>query len=133
MRDMQVNDGRVGFLSRAVAVFAAVVCTVAMLIWGVPGLDPSMWGEVSVVAGLRPPQNVFPGFWRFLAGWLFPLFGTERAIDLLHLSGAAVGGLCVYMVALIVRQILSLIIRIGRPYRAWLQSFKVSKLQGFKV
>ena len=119
MRDMRVNDGRVGFLNRAVAVFAAVACAAAMLVWGVPGLDPSVWGEVSVVAGLRPPQNVFPGFWRFLAGWLFPLFGTERAIDILHFAGVAVGGLCVYTVCLIVRQILSLIIRIGRPYRAW--------------
>lgn len=119
MRDMEVSDARVGFLNRAVAAGVAVFCTVAMLIWGVPGLDPSMWGEVAVVAGLRPPQTVFPGFWRFLTGWLFPLFGTDRALGLLHFAGAAVGGLCVYMVALIVRQILSFIIRIGRPYRAW--------------
>ena len=119
MRDMQVNDGRVGFLNRAVAVFAAVVCMAAMLVWGVPGLDPSMWGEVAVVSGLRPPQAVFPGFWRLLVGWLFPLFGTERTIDILHFAGMAVGGLCVYTVCLIVRQILSLVIRIGRPYKAW--------------
>ena len=119
MRDMEVGDARVGFLNRAVAAVVAVFCAVAMLAWGVPGLDPSMWNEVAVVAGLRPPQSVFPGFWRFLTGWLFPLFGTERALGFLHLAGAAVGGLCVYMVCLIVRQILSFIIRIGRPYRAW--------------
>ena len=119
MRDMAVSDARVGFLNRAVAAAVAVFCTVAMLVWGVPGLDPAMWNEVAVVAGLRPPQTVFPGFWRFLTGWLFPLFGTDRALAILHLAGALVGGLCVYSVCLIVRQILALVIRIGRPYRAW--------------
>ena len=119
MRDMAVSDARVGFLNRAVAAVVAVFCTIAMLVWGVPGLDPAMWDEVAVVAGLRPPQTVFPGFWRFLAGWLFPLFGTDSALGILHLAGALVGGLCVYSVALIVRQILALVIRIGRPYRAW--------------
>ena len=119
MRDMMVSDGRVGFLNRAVAAVVAVACMIAMMVWGVPGLDPSMWNEVAVAAGLRPPQTVFPGFWRFLAGWLFPLFGTDRALALLHLAGVAVGGLCVYTVCLIVRQILSLVIRVGRPYRAW--------------
>ena len=119
MRDMAVSDTRVGFLNRAVAAVVAVCCALAMLRWGVPGLDPSMWDEVAVVAGLRPPQAVFPGFWRFLAGWLFPTFGTDRALAILRLAGAVTGGLCVYMVALITRQILSLVIRISRPYRAW--------------
>ena len=119
MRDMKVSDGRVGFLNRAVAAVIAVASMIAMQVWGVPGLDPSMWDEVAVVAGLRPPQAVFPGFWRFLTGWLFPLFGTDSALELLHLAGVAVGGLCVYSVCLITRQILSLIIRVGRPYRAW--------------
>ena len=119
MRDMAVSDARVGFLNRAVAAVVATFCAVALLVWGVPGLDPSMWDDVAVVAGLRPPQTVFPGFWRFLAGWLFPLFGTDRALGLLRLAGAAVGWLCVYSVCLIVRQILALLIRVGRPYRAW--------------
>lgn len=119
MRDMAVSDERVGFLNRAVAASVAVFCTVAMLVWGVPGLDPAIWDEVAVVAGLRPPQAVFPGFWRFLAGWLFPVFGTDIALVILNLAGAAVGGLCVYSVCLIVRQILSLLIRVNRPYRAW--------------
>ena len=70
MRDMAVSDARVGFLNRAVAAVVATFCAVALLVWGVPGLDPSMWDDVAVVAGLRPPQTVFPGFWRFLAGWL---------------------------------------------------------------
>ena len=119
MRDMAVSDERVGFLNRAVAASVAVFCMIAMLVWGVPGLDPSMWDDVAVVAGLRPPHTVFPGFWRFLAGWLFPVFGTDIALVILNLAGAAVGGLCVYSVCLIVRQILSLLIRVNRPYRAW--------------
>lgn len=119
MRDMAVSDERVGLLNRAVAAVVAVFCALALLRWGVSGLDPSLWEEVAVVAGLRPPNGIFPGFWRFLAGWAFPVFGADRALWVLNLAGAAVGALCVYTVALIVRQILSFIVRIERPHRAW--------------
>ena len=119
MRDMVVSDGRLGLVNRLLAVIVAVCSCGAMLTWGVPGLDPALWEEVSVVAGLRPPQTVFPGFWRTLAGWLFPLFGTDRALSYLNLAGVLAGGVCVYLVYMIVRQILSLVIRVGHPYRVW--------------
>ena len=119
MRDMSVQDGRIGFVNRLVAAGVAVVCAAAMLVWGVPGIDPSLWEELAVVAGLRPPQAIFPGFWRLLVGWVYPLVGAARAVDVLTCVGVAVGGVCVYSFCLIVRQILALTIRIGRPYRVW--------------
>ena len=118
MRDMSVCDDRIGFLNRLVAASVALVCFVSMLIWSVPGVDPSVWNELAVVSGLRPPQTVFPGFWRFLAGCAFPLFGSH-ALRMLNLAGAAVGAVCVYSFCLIVRQILSFLIRFGRPYPFW--------------
>ena len=121
MRDGLVSDSRIGRLNRLVAAGVAFVCFIAMLIWQVPGLDPSMWDEAAVVAGLRPPRTVFPGFWRFLAGWMFPLFGAERAVGMLSFLGAAIGAVCVYSFCLITRQILALIIRVGRPHSVWSQ------------
>ena len=64
MRDMSVQDGRIGCGNRLVAAGVALVCVAAMLVWGVPGIDPSLWEELAVVAGLRPPKAIFPGFWR---------------------------------------------------------------------
>ena len=119
MRDMMVSDARVGWGNRLVAAVVALACFAAMLVWQVPGLDPSMWDEAAVVAGVRAPRTVFPGFWRMLAGWVVPIFGMERAIGILSLVGAIVGALCVYSFCLIVRQILALVIRVGRPYPAW--------------
>ena len=119
MRDMGTSDARVGLLNRAVAAAVAASCVVAMLVWGLPGLDPSMWEELAVVAGLRPAHTVLPGFWRFLAEWIIPHIGPDHVVRVLNLLGAAVGGLCVYTLCLIIRQILSLVIRVNRPYRAW--------------
>lgn len=119
MRDMAVSDDRVGLTNRLVALVVSSISFVAMLIWSVPGVDPGVWNEIAVVAGLRPAQSVFPGFWRLLAGWLFPAFGYDTALRLLNFIGPAIGAVCVYSFCMIVRQILSFLIRIGRPYPVW--------------
>ena len=116
---MMEGDARIGSANRMAAASVALFCLVAMLVWGVPGLDPSMWDEAAVVAGLRPPRTIFPGFWRFIAGWLFPLFGAERAVAALNLLGAGIGAACVYSVFLTIRQILALIVRFEKPYPVW--------------
>ena len=90
-----------------------------MLVFGVPGLDPSMWGETAVAAGLCPPRAIFPGFWRLVAMWIFPVFGFEGAIVALRWFGALVGGACVSVFCLTVRQILALVIHTSRPYAVW--------------
>ena len=119
MRDMAVSDDRVGLTNRLVALVVSSISFVAMLVWSVPGVDPGVWGEIAVVSGLRPAQSVFPGFWRLLAGWLFPVFGYGTALRLLNLIGPAIGAVCVYSFCMIVRQILSFLVRIGRPYPVW--------------
>lgn len=119
MRDMIRDNGRIGFLNLILALSLGVLTCLMILIWGVPGLDPSLWGETAVVAGLRPPQTIFPGFWRVLSGWIFSLCGIDSAISLLSFFGAAVAGVCVSLTYLIVRQILALLIRTGRPYAVW--------------
>ena len=119
MRDMTNDRGQLGFRNVAVAVLAGIVATVAILVFGVPGLDPSMWNEVTVAAGLRPPMAIFPGFWRALTGWMFSLFGVEGALGLLKFVGAAVAGVCTVLLCLIVRITLSLLIRTSRPFEVW--------------
>ena len=119
MRDMARSDGSIGFLNLLVAALTGLAVFAALLVWGVPGLDPAVWDETAVVAGLRPARTVFPGFWRLLVGWAFPLLGVRESISALSVAGAAVGGCCVAVFCLIVRHVLALLVRVDRHYPFW--------------
>ena len=119
MRDMKKGDGRLGFGNILLAVAAGVVAVAVILIWSVPGLDPALWNETAVSAGIRPPRTIFPGYWRLLTRVFFEMFGVDSAIEMLSMVGAVLGGVCVALVYLIVRQVLALLIRTERIYPAW--------------
>ena len=119
MRDMLNDRGQIGARNVIAAVVVGMVSATAIMIWGVPGLDPSMWDEVAVVSGLRPPKTIFPGLWRVLVGWLFPTFGMDAAVGMLSVLGALVAGLCTALVCLITRQVLAMLIRTQHQYPVW--------------
>ena len=119
MRDVSKGDGRLGLGNVLTAAFVGLAVCAIILIWGVPGLDPALWDETAVAAGIRPPQTIFPGYWRILCGWLFSAFGVDDGVRMLSFVGAAIGGLCAMLVCLILRQILALLLRTGRSYPIW--------------
>lgn len=119
MRDNKNADGKIGLLDVIVATAVGSLCLVAILIWGVPGLDPSLWEETAVVSGLRPPRTIFPGFWRLATSWLFSSFGTRGAIGILSVLGPIVAGALAGLFYLIVRYVLSFLIRTERQYLVW--------------
>ena len=124
MENVEAVDGLndtcgLGLKNLALATLAGGVAAVAILVWGIPGLDPAMWSEAAVAARIRPPQTIFPGFWRVISVGLFSTFGVSGAIRVLTFAGAALGGVAVALVYLIVRQTLALLIRTGRPYAVW--------------
>ena len=79
MRDMKRDVGQVGNRNRLAAIIAGAITFAVILIWGVPGIDPSLWDDVASVAGVRPPHEIFPGFWRVLASGIFSLLGAKAA------------------------------------------------------
>ena len=119
MRDMVQDDGRLGLRNILLSVLAGVLSAAAMWWYGVPGLDPSLWGETAVSAGIYPPWTIFPGFWRILTRGLFTLLGVEGAVAALRIVGVVVAGGCVALVGVIARQMLALVIRTGHIYAAW--------------
>ena len=119
MRDMENDRGQLGLRNVIAAFVAGAVAFFAILVFGVRGLDPSMWHEVTVAAGLRPPNAIFPGIWRLMTGWMFSLFGVDGALGFLKFVGPAVAGVCTTLLFLIVRITLSLLIRTSHPYDAW--------------
>ena len=119
MRDMMKDRGQIGFRNRMLAAAVGLISCVVVLVWGLPGIDPSMWDEVAAVAGIRPPFRVFPGLWRVLTGWMFSLFGMGTATGMLTFLGAATAGVCTALFYLIVRQTLALLIRTSHPFPVW--------------
>ena len=119
MRDMMRDRGQIGIRNRMLAVAVGLISCVVVLVWGLPGIDPSMWDEVAAVAGIRPPFRIFPGLWRVLTGWMFSLFGMGTATGILTFLGAATAGVCTALFYLIVRQSLALLIRTSHPFPVW--------------
>jgi len=119
MRDMPRDDGRLGRRNIILAIAVGVISAAAMIVFGVPGLDPGLWNETAVVSGIRPPRTMFPGFWRLVTAWLFPVIGFEASVAALRWFGALMAGFCVSVFYLNVRQILALLIHTSRPYAVW--------------
>ena len=122
MRDMPRDNGRLGRRNIVLAIAAGVISAAAMLVFGVPGVDPAIWDDAAVVVGLRPPRTIFPGFWRLLAASLLGVCDLDGGFAVLHWLGAAVGGCCVAVFYMILRQMLALLIHTSRPYAVWSRS-----------
>lgn len=108
-------------LVRTVALpLVMAIFTFSMIMaFGVPGVDPSLWDELAVVSGVRPPQAIFPGMWRIVAGWIFSAFDVGTALSILKVMGAAIAALCVFYVYCITHQLLPYLIRTGVNYKVW--------------
>lgn len=116
----------IGAKDLVLACIAGFVAVGAVWIWGIPGLDPSMWHDVAVAAGVMPPQTAVSGFWRMLSGWVFSSFGVTQSIHALTVFGMVLGGICAALVHIVVRQTLALLLCSARPRSArenWIASF----------
>ena len=96
-----------------------VVVTAAILAFGVRGLDPSLWEETAVAAGVRPPRTIFPGFWRAVTVAMFSLMPIGKALAFLKLAGAIVAGVLAYFVYMITRETLPYLVRTSMNYKVW--------------
>jgi len=82
------------------------------LVFAARGLDPALWNDMTVSAGLRPPRTIFPGVWRIATSGFISLVGMGRISAMLRLCGAAAGGFSVFFAYLIVRQALAYLTRV---------------------
>ncbi len=75
------------------------------------GLHPSAWIDCAQAAGLRPPDNLFPGVWRVCAHGLYLLFGIGVSNHVIALAGKISLGLIAAMGYLSFRALLALLVR----------------------
>ncbi len=82
------------------------------------GMEPALWDDMCVAAGLRPPASIFPGVWRLLTAGILSLTGAVYVGAFMRVAGCVVGGVCVAFVYLIIRQILGYLCR-ARDMETW--------------
>ena len=119
MRDEAARDGRLSVGTWALAVAVGVVAFAAASVFALPGLDPSFWREIAIVAGIDRPTTILPGLWRLLARVPFGFCGIDDAIGVLGRLGALTAALCAALFFLVVRQILALLYRGERIHAVW--------------
>ena len=119
MQDTKALDGGLAARDFILASAAGLLSFAAFYWLSIPGLDPSQWSEVAVAARLRPPQAMLPGLWRVLTCGFFSAVGIPFAVKALSLLGAAVGGICVALVYLVVRQSFLFLARLDEKHAVW--------------
>nr|MCR5114522.1 tetratricopeptide repeat protein [Bacteroidales bacterium] len=83
-----------------------------LFFWAFPGLTPDAWTDAAIGAGLRPMEAIFPGFWNAIAHGLYSAAGVSTGTILLKIIGRVIVGMSVGFVYLLLRQILSITIRV---------------------
>ena len=91
---------------------AGLVFTFVYLVFAAKGMDPALWRDLTVAAGIAPPQTIFPGVWRVVAHALLSFVGPGGIAFTLTVLGSIVGGLCVSLAYLVFRIVLAYLARV---------------------
>ncbi len=100
------------------ATVLGIIFTGIYLIFAPRGMEPALWKDLCVSAGLRPPAEIFPGVWRLLTSFLVNLIGIGYVSVVLRILGSIVGGVCVGMVYIVTREILGYLTRV-KEVESW--------------
>lgn len=107
---MFLPDERLRVMDWILAAALAALVFAGMSLYAFPGLVPEVWNDAAVAAGLRPPSDVFPGFWRVVVR-LFFLGGVPAGEKCLCIAGRVCAALTSGMVYLFLRASLALLVR----------------------
>ena len=96
------------FIAAGLALFTAGLLT----LWAFPGLSPHAWDDMAIGAGVRPIKAIFPGFWNAIARGIYAITGISRGTFMMQVLGKVIAGVSAGLVYLLLRQILSITIRV---------------------
>ena len=94
MQNKNNTGDRLGRRDVVFASAAGLVFTFVYLVFAAKGMDPALWRDLTVAAGIAPPQTIFPGVWRVVAHALLSFVGPGGIAFTLTVLGSIVGGLC---------------------------------------
>ena len=95
-------------IAAGLALFTAGLLT----LWAFPGLSPHAWDDMAIGAGVRPIKAIFPGFWNAIARGIFSISGISTGTLVMQVLGKVIAGISVGLLYLLLRQILSITIRV---------------------
>ena len=104
----------------AVGVFAF-----AMLL-ALPGLYPTAWSDLSIAAGLRPADSIFPGLWRLIVRAVYLSCGVSVANMAMPIVGKAFFALNAFLMYYVLRGMLAVLVRLRKENIVW--SRKLARL-----
>ena len=95
-------------IAAGLALFTGLLLT----IWAFPGLSPHAWDDMAIGAGVLPIKAIFPGFWNVIARGIFSISGISCGVSVMQILGKVLAGASAGLVYLLLRQILSITIRV---------------------
>lgn len=118
MQGKSYASDRLGTRDVVFASAAGLVFTFVYLVFAAKGMDPALWRDLTVAAGIAPPQTIFPGVWRVVAHALLSIVGPGGIAFTLRVVGSVAGGLCVFLSYLVFRIVLAYLARV-RDVSEW--------------
>jgi tetratricopeptide (TPR) repeat protein len=109
-------------LDYLIAAIIAAAAAAFLFVFSYKGLHPDAWHDCVVAAGLRPPVTIVPGLWRVIAAIIYKAAGITVGNYLIMLLGKVGLGICVGLVYLTFREVLSLLVRFVDPPAYWKSS-----------
>lgn len=101
---------------RTALLLGAIVGGIAYLL-KLPGLAPSVWTDLAVATGTRPPADMFPCLWRALVQGLNLALGTARTLVAVPILGCVALGLATFFAYLISVSFLHGVVKIYPRHR----------------
>ena len=85
---------------------------VALTVFSYPGVQPYVWPDAAVAAGVRPPEHIVPGLWHFIMGFVYRILGVAGGNGALSFLGRISISISAGLVYFLFREILSLSMRL---------------------
>ena len=96
------------------------------MVFALPGLYPSAWSDLSIAAGLRPAETLFPGLWRLIARAVYLSCGASIANIAMPIIGKAFLALDTFLMYYVLRGMLAVLVRLRKENVIW--SAKLARL-----
>ena len=104
------------------AALLAVGTFVLSWLLALPGLYPTAWSDLSIAAGLRPADALFPGLWRLIARAVYATCGVSVANFAMPIIGKAFLAASTFFMYYVLRGMLAVLVRLRKDNVVWSQS-----------
>ena len=84
-----------------------------------PGLYPTAWSDLSIAAGLRPADALFPGLWRLLVRAVYATCGVSVGNVAMPIIGKAFLAATAFLAYYVLRGMLAVLVRLRKDNVVW--------------